>query len=74
MSHYTSHPTDATVRSEYAQLQELLPNIGALTKDTFGDWYIQRLLVGETCREAAATLRGIRWGLTSSVFALESAS
>lgn len=66
-------PTVRDVERAYAQAREVLPRLGVLTHDepthNSTRWYIGRVVIGETSREAMAFLYGARLGVQFAGFA-----
>lgn len=54
-------PTARDVEREYKVLKEnMLPSLAPLVRTEFGDWYVGKLCIGSTAREAKAVL----WGMS----------
>lgn len=59
----------AQVQADYRKVKALLPTVGELHRDDAKRWWINRLLIGETAREASQYLRGLHAGLVYAVWA-----
>jgi hypothetical protein len=61
---WVRNPDTRTIQSAYEEIETYLPKVPKLAENEVG-WYLGRLLIGETDREAAAYLRGVRDGMSA---------
>lgn len=60
--------TELNVRQQYILTKAHAPHIAELTRNDFNAWYLGKVPIGSTSREAAAFLAGLRAGVLAAPF------